>query len=57
MQIEILQKTEFPGISPAHPDFVTLGSPFSAFWGEMKLICWAALSNNDLLGVVVEDYL
>ena len=33
---------EFPG----HPDFSTLGSPFSAFWGEMKLICWALLNHE-----------
>ena len=30
---------EFPG----HPDCSTLGSPFSAVWGEMELICWALL--------------
>ena len=36
---EILKFLEFPGPSR----FRSLGSPFSAFWGEMKLICWAVL--------------
>ena len=42
--VEILYRNlnfpEFPGPSRCR----ILGSPFSAFWGEMKLICWAALS-------------
>ena len=37
---ETLTFPEFPGPSR----FRILGSPFSAFWGEMKLICWAALN-------------
>ena len=45
VSVEILQKPEFPGISRPIPisDF---GVPISAFWGEMKLICWAALTNS-----------
>ena len=37
---ENLNFPEFPGPSR----FRILGSPFSAFWGEMKLTCWAALT-------------
>ena len=42
---ETLIFQEFPGPSR----FRILGSPFSAFWGEMKLICWAVLSDSRLL--------
>ena len=42
---ETLDFPEFPGPS----QFRTLGSPFSAFRGEMKLICWAALSHTEFL--------
>ena len=33
--------------SPGHPDFSTLGSPLSAFWGEMKLMRWALLQREN----------
>ena len=57
-------QNEFPGISrikgfrgnstetlncPAHPDFGFWGAQFSAFGGEMKLICWAALKYSKIL--------
>ena len=41
---DTLNFPEFPGPSR----FRILGSPFSAFWGEMKLICWAVLTNHFL---------
>ena len=37
---ETLNFPEFPGPSR----FRIFGSPFSTFWGEMKLICWAVLT-------------
>ena len=29
----------------ARPVFSSLGPPFAALWGEMKLICWATLNH------------
>ena len=42
VSVEFYNFPEFPGPSR----FRILGSPFSAFWGEMKLICWAVLSHS-----------
>ena len=42
--VEIQVKPRLFWNFPAHTDFSTLGSPFWAFWGEMKLVCWALLT-------------
>ena len=50
---ENLNFPEFPGPSRIR----ILGSPFSAFWGEMKLICWAALTDPCFFGVFFLGFL
>ena len=49
---ETLNFPEFRG----RPDFSTMGSPLSAFWGGMKLICWALLNKFDYISHCLQNY-